>query len=236
MYHYLTKNEYFTAIDDPEIYGALKNTENFGLKHCQDACVLKKLASLPPGKVAEAGGGVSRTLPSLAAKGWQCWNIEPFEGAGNGPRKCRQEGINNVGVYLGRFSPELQSNAFDAVYSISVIEHVPDSDMNAFFEDMFRILKPGGRAWHAIDVYLRDETDPAVEIRNRRVFYAALKTGFVPVEEEEFPDAAFHCAFATNPDLVMRQWNRSVPALAPKRAVSQSVSLLLGLKKPVMEI
>lgn len=232
MYHYITKKEYFSALDEPEIYAALKNTENFGLKHCQDACVLQQLFDLKPGNVAEVGGGISRTLPALAAKGWQCWNIEPFEGVGNGPRKCHQAGINHVGAYLGRFSPKLQNNSFDAVYSISVIEHVPDSDMHAFFEDMFRILKPGGCAWHAIDVYLRDETDPSVDSRNRRVFYAALEAGFISVKDEACPEAAFHCAFATNPDLVMRQWNRSVPALTPKRAVSQSVSLLLGLRKP----
>lgn len=232
MYHYLTKKEYFSALDLPAIAEALKNTENFGLKHCQDACVLNRLINLKPGKVAEAGGGISRTLPFLTATGWDCWNIEPFEGAGNGPRICRQKGIGHVSAYLGRFYPQLRDNDFDLIYSISVIEHVPASDMNAFFEDMFRILKPGAEAWHAIDVYLNDSRDPAVDARNRLVLDSALNAGFMPLEAEAFPESSFHCSYATNPDLVMRQWNRSVPALAEKRAVSQSVSLLLGVRKP----
>lgn len=232
MYHFITKHEYCEALDIVEIGNATQKNCHFGLKHAQDACTLHKILPLPAGKVAEIGGGISRTLPFLYSKGWACWNIEPFEGAGNGPRKsCSLTGVECVNSYLGAFSPLLKDAEFDLVYSISVIEHVADADLTAFFQDMFRILKPGGQAWHAIDVYLRDENDHTVAQRTAAVFKAALDAGFKPIQEEDMPESRFCCAYASNPDLVMRQWNQSVPSLQAKRAVSQSVSLILGLNK-----
>lgn len=232
MYHYITKEEYFTVLDNEEIDASTQKNYHFGLKHIQDVCVLNKILYLPQGRVAEIGGGVSRTLPILNEKGWECWNVEPFEGAGNGPRTlCSLPGVQHVNAYLGASSHLLGDACFDMVYSVSVIEHVPDADLTAFFQDMFRILKPGGQAWHAIDVYLRDEDDPTVKQRAAAVFTAALDAGFKPIQKEEMPGSRFCCAYATNPDLVMRQWNKSVPALRAKRAISQSVSLILGLNK-----
>ena len=233
MYHVITKKEYFDALDVPEIDEALKTNQHFGLKHVQDACVLHHMHSLPPGQIAEIGGGHSRTLPYLRDKGWSCYNIEPFEGAGNGPHMAKmQDGIANIKTYLGEFSTLLESDEFAVVYSISVIEHVIDEDIQSFFQDMFRILHSGGQSWHAIDVYLCDDESQITVNRMQLVFQNALEAGFTILQEEPFPKSIFSCSYATNPDLVMRQWNKSVPALKERRACAQSVSLLLGLRKP----
>ena len=233
MYHFITKKEYFDALDVPEIDEVLKTNQHFGLKHVQDACVLHHMYSLPPGQIAEIGGGHSRTLPYFRDKGWICCNIEPFEGAGNGPRMARiQDGIANIKTYLGEFSTLLENNRFDVVYSISVIEHIIDANIQLFFQDMFRILHSGGQSWHAIDVYLEDTEVPLTGNRMHFVFQKALDAGFIPLQEEPLSAAVFRCSYATNPDWVMRQWNKSVPALKERRAHAQSVSLLLGLRRP----
>lgn len=231
MYHFITKAEYFDALENTDIYNNHCKLENWGLKHCQDVCVLRHLLEMPVGAIAEVGGGISRTLPFLASKGWECWNIEPFERVGGGPAKTVQPGINNIETYLGEFSELLDGAQFDAVFSISVIEHVPNEALYDFFKDMQRILKPGALAWHAIDVYLYDEVDEYATMRRSLVLDAALKAGFKLIEIENMPEAKYHCSYATNPDLVMRQWNKAVPELKERRAISQVVSLMLGLQK-----
>lgn len=169
MYYFITKSEYFETLEVKEIEAALSGTQDIGLKHIQDACMLYKLRELAPGVVAEIGGGVSRTLPFLLEKGWSCWNIEPFEGVGNGPRSARDmPGITYAKTYLGVFDSSLPDAFFDCIYSISVLEHVPTSDLDSFFQDMFRIVAAGGQAWHAIDVYLGDKEDAKTAERYRR--------------------------------------------------------------------
>ncbi len=48
----------------------------------------------------------------------------------------------------------LPANHFDAVYSCSVIEHIPLEHMNATVRQIERVLKPGGASIHAIDCTL----------------------------------------------------------------------------------
>jgi len=48
----------------------------------------------------------------------------------------------------------LYDNSFDAAYSISVIEHLPDSDAAKVMQHVWRALKPGGRFVLTIDLFL----------------------------------------------------------------------------------
>jgi len=190
------------------------------------------MLSLTTGRVAEIGGGYSRTLPFFHEKGRQCWNIEPFEGIGNGPRVAKlMDGIESFSIFLGEFSPQLKDDYLEAVYSISVIEHVADNKIPAFFQDMFRITRKGGQSWHAIDVYLGDFKNSTTQKRILLVYESALEAGFTPITPESVPLTKFCCSYASNPDHSIRQWNESVPALKELRSCSQSVSLLLGMEK-----
>jgi len=54
--------------------------------------------------------------------------------------------------YVGNdTSPELPSNFFDLVYSVSVIEHLPVDDLPTFHSELHRIIKPGGLQVHSYD-------------------------------------------------------------------------------------
>jgi len=53
---------------------------------------------------------------------------------------------------LGSSSAELPDGTFDLVFSISVVEHVPQEDKAVFYQDMYRVLKPGGYIVHSIDI------------------------------------------------------------------------------------
>lgn len=52
---------------------------------------------------------------------------------------------------LGQPEHGLQANEFDCVFSVSVLEHIPNESIEAAAADIFRILKPGGWAAHSLD-------------------------------------------------------------------------------------
>lgn len=232
MYHVITKNEYFTALDNAAIEQALSASASLGLKHTQDACILHHILPLPLGRVAEIGGGHSRTLPFLAKNGWECWNIDALEGKGSGPTfPPSHPNIKLVPTYMGRFNPEVPDDAFDVTYSVSVVEHIETSELDAFWGDIFRITKQGGLSFHAVDAYLEDVPSVATQQRISAVLSTALSAGFFLLHNESIQETVFHCHYATNTDLTIRQWNSIVPSLKKYRSRCQSVSYIIGLIK-----
>lgn len=232
MYHFITQKEYFSALDDPEIDTALATTRHFGIKHAQDAVILNQIRDLPAGRVAEIGGGDSRTLPFLDAKGWSCTNVDRFQGAGNGPVKAPEKApYSIVDSYIGDFNPSLESQGFDLVYSISVIEHIPDQGLGSFFADNWRILKKGGLSLHAIDMTIGDEEDEAVYQRICKMRQTAELLGFTLQVAEENPHAHYRCEYVTNPELVIRGWGSLAPSMKEQWLHSRVCSLLLILNK-----
>jgi hypothetical protein len=126
------------------------------IKAAQDAFILSCLAGSKGLRIAEIGGGVSRVLAKLKADN-ECWNIDRLEGKHGGPSRATMvthEGVMYVDAYLGDFSDDLPSNYFDIVFSVSVIEHVPDDKYHVFFKDMSRIMRDGAETYHAIDFYV----------------------------------------------------------------------------------
>lgn len=202
------------------------------LKLIQDAWILATLTGGAGRRIAEIGGGHSRVLEKLK-RGDECWNIDRFEGVGQGPTKPKEsEGVRVVEAYMGDFDDRLEGNFFDVVFSISVVEHVPKDGLRDFFMDCGRVLKPGGLMLHAIDLYVFDEP------RNLTVVDAYRKVGDDPeygLEWVEPPridsSVTFRCDYASNPDMTMANWNHIAPHLREQREVSQSVSIAGGWRK-----
>ena len=231
MFDVITKREFWQWQDE-----GLVDPQRHDLKGIQDAYVLSRLADVRGCRILEVGGGNSRVLSvtSEPSRGNECWNADMFEGVGNGPTENRNSPHVRVArCYLGDFSTDLPDEYFDYVVSVSVVEHVPSSDLETFFADSARVLRPGGLLLHAIDLYVFDadnETSHRQQGRDRLRRY--LKFGHRPdlglmfVEDPAIDEhVAFRCSFATNPDLAMNVWNRVVPDLRPVRETAQSVSI-----------
>lgn len=125
------------------------------LKAFQDAfCAAFIDQVIPAGaKILEVGGGNSR-ICSLFHQTHECWNIDKFEGIGNGPKYIPQTPYKLVIDYIGSFNPNLPNAYFDFVFSISTLEHLPEDEktFQNVLEDIQRILKPGGWSVHLFDV------------------------------------------------------------------------------------
>lgn len=223
MLNIVKKEEYFDWLEKK-----IADPRNHTLKGIQDAWVLSLLSGKSGLKIAEVGGGRSRILQSLNKEGNECWNIDKFEGVGAGPKGVPEmAGIKVVPLYLGGFDETLPSNYFDVVFSISVVEHVPNANLDNFFADCCRILKPGGILIHAIDLYISDEPE---DIQVIKLYRQALKKlefeWFTPPQATK--NVTFECSFASNSDLTMHQWNQIAPNLRKKREITQSVVLKLA--------
>lgn len=142
-----------------ELFGRAVDPGRCDLKPYQDLLVLSFIRdNVPPGsRLLEIGGGNSRVLAHLAGT-YECWNIDKFEGVGNGPLEAREAGYRIVRDYIGNASPELPDGYFDLVFSISTLEHVPDEDtahLDAVLQDMDRVLRPGGLSLHCLDILFK---------------------------------------------------------------------------------
>jgi 2-polyprenyl-3-methyl-5-hydroxy-6-metoxy-1,4-benzoquinol methylase len=229
MFEIICKQHYWSAIKDPVVSELLGQTNRriVCLKHVQDAWILSLLAHSHGLRVLEAGGGFGRVLRTL--KSHERWNLEIPDGQGRSVRNKRlvmPQGIQLIHGYLGGFVREVPSEYYDVVYSISVIEHIPLSDIDAFFLDHARILKRGGVGLHAIDFYLGDSPRQNVESRLDAYLTAIKKAGLrlrngVAVERP----LVFRTRHASASDLAMLEMNAVAAALSRQRALLQSVSL-----------
>ena|SRR4030066_665841 len=202
----------------------------YELKDVQDAFILSRIQEADGKRILEVGGGNPRLLRQLS-KNNDCWLIDKFKGAGGGPKQVPRSGnIRIVQGYMGEFLEQVPSGTFDYVFSVSVVEHVPLENLENFFVDCARVLKPLGRMLHAIDTYVFDPSrgDLMAPFRARIQAYhkyahrpdLGIKLIQMPRVDENL---SFSCSYATVPDNVLHQWylNRK----DDKRVYGQVVSI-----------
>lgn len=231
MLRFITKAETFAALD-AGLHDRLGwAAGSIHLKTWQDLAVFRAVGETRDARIAEIGGGDSRILPRLAAAN-RCTNIERFEGQDGGPQgPVEIPGVAVVRAFVGEFSPELPDGAFDLVFSVSVIEHVPNEALAAFLDDHLRILRPGGRAIHAIDLYVGTEPPAWSQARLEAYRRWLDDPRLEPLAPPEAREARFDTGMAANPDLTMWHWSRAVPALRALRETCQCAALLLGFRR-----
>lgn len=191
-YTLTTKNEMTTWYRDNPDFVALrekmqgyseKDFMNSNLKLLQDLCMCNFIHKyIPKGaKVLEIGGGYSRILSFFKDK-IEGWNLDKFEGIGNGPTQMVQsQGYRTVPAYIGSFDKRLPDGYFDLVFSISVLEHINEEDhvLKNIVDDIDRLLKPGGHSVHCIDC--RFPTNKPATLDNRKMAkYIIREYGFDP--------------------------------------------------------
>lgn len=156
------KNNHWPVLKkyDVELYGEPVEPSQSDLKRYQDllAYVFIKKNIKPGSRILEVGGGNSRILSKLSST-YECWLVDKLEGVGNGPKQINMPNVKLIRDYIGSFNVELPDNYFDFVFSISVLEHVPQGDnavLRNIIDDMNRVLRQGGYSLHLFDVVFKD--------------------------------------------------------------------------------
>jgi ubiquinone/menaquinone biosynthesis C-methylase UbiE len=109
---------------------------------------LQSIRPLPPGstRVLDIGAAQGRFVIGCARLGYQVTGIEPWAGARDtAARLALMVGIDTEILPGTAEATGLPSEEFDVVTCASVIEHVKDAQ--AAFDEVYRILKPGGIFW-----------------------------------------------------------------------------------------
>ena len=134
------------------------------LKDLQRPAALKMILGLvPPGSsLLEIGAGEPYVAHVLAELGHRATVVDPYDGSGRGPTEFEYYTQKYPGVRIIRdlFSEtlrEIETGAFDCIYSISVLEHVHQPALSGVFSGIERFLRPGGYSLHLIDHVLAGE-------------------------------------------------------------------------------
>jgi SAM-dependent methyltransferase len=124
----------------------------------------------PPARLLEIGGGEPIVSGFLAELGYDVTLVDPYDGFGNGPTDYERyvELFPHVKIIREYFRPglaPLMGASFDAIFSISVLEHLPAEPLSTCFQAITEFLSPGGASIHCFDFILQGHGefhDPAV--------------------------------------------------------------------------
>lgn len=139
--------------------------------------IAHNLKDLTPGRVLDAGSGITFFPYMLASQGWDvsCADIDPtltplFHGA-------NQRLNARVDYRLGPIAQLPWADGhFDAIYCVSVLEHAP-TRVQAM-KEFARVLSPGGRLTLTWDVSLSRDCD--VRLEDVAVILSQLEEHFMP--------------------------------------------------------
>ena len=180
------------------------------LKDFQNLFALDQILNLLPdgGRILEIGGGSCIMLRALNKARPGCVNLDPLDGSGNGPVSEKHAGegqtamrslagITIIEERIGEFSPNLEDASFDLIFSVSVMEHIPIRDWPKCFDDMHRLLRPGGYVCHAVDLHpldLATAQDRLIMLRlSQDKLFRAVETGPAPTIEQVRTDPDTLC-------------------------------------------
>ncbi|MGD0387371.1 MAG: methyltransferase domain-containing protein [Tepidisphaeraceae bacterium] len=121
----------------------------------------------PGGTILEIGAGEPRVAALLQSLGWNAIVCDPYDGSGHGPTDYMRyvKAYPNVRIIRSVFDPSIADvegfastpmrGRLDAVYSISVLEHVQAADLEKAFAGIEAALKPGGLSLHCADAVVQ---------------------------------------------------------------------------------
>lgn len=185
---YATVRDYCESLDQlPQI-----SAVDGDLKNVQRPWAAKAiLANVPlPARLLEIGGGEPTVSGFLAELGYDVTLVDPYDGFGNGPtdyERYRQEfpNVRIVRDYFRPGLPALREQSFDAIFSISVLEHIPPEVLGSCFDAIAEFLAPGGASIHCFDFILQGR-DEAYDLANAQRILAEQKRITAPSPETTF--------------------------------------------------
>lgn len=130
---------------------------SFDMKDLQRCWTIKAiLGNVERGsRILEIGAGEPLVAGMLSRLGYDVTVVDPYDGSGNGPREFKrfQTAYPDLRFIREQFPPsEPLGDGFGAIYSISVLEHVPLEQIDSVIEGARALLaKPRGCSIHAVD-------------------------------------------------------------------------------------
>jgi len=118
----------------------------------------------PPARLLEIGGGEPIVCGLLGELGYDVTLVDPYDGFANGPTDYdryveRYPQVKIVREYFRPGLPGLTPQSFDAIFSISVLEHVGSDSLLSCFDAIAEFLAPGGASIHCFDFILQGHGD-----------------------------------------------------------------------------
>jgi methyltransferase family protein len=159
---YATVRDFCESIDElPQIApldGDLKNVQ----RPWAAKAVLANVP--PPARLLEIGGGEPIISGFLSELGYDVTLVDPYGGFGNGPTDYQRyveqyPHVKIIREYFRPGLPGLRPQSFDAIFSISVLEHIPPESLPACFDAVAEFLAPGGTSIHCFDFILQGRGD-----------------------------------------------------------------------------
>lgn len=154
---YGTVRDYCDSVDHIPIVSRRQRD----LKDLQRPWMIKAILGLchPGARLLEIGGGEPLSAQILSELGYKVTIVDPYDGSGNGPSdfyRFRTDfpAIRFFRSRLTAASVGLQPSSFDCIFSISVLEHIPEPDLAALFSGIRKFLRPGALSIHAVDYVL----------------------------------------------------------------------------------
>ncbi len=131
------------------------------LKDVQRPWAVKALigALKPGGTILEIGAGEPLAASLMQTLGWKVIVCDPYDGSGHGPTEYSRylKAYPRVRIIRSIFDQSVAEplkGQLDAVYSISVLEHVKAPDLEAAYQAIDAALKPGGLSLHCADAVI----------------------------------------------------------------------------------
>ena len=159
---YATVRDFCESVDELSQVAALDGD----LKNVQRPWAAKTVLGnvAPPARLLEIGGGEPIISGFLSELGYDVTLVDPYGGFGNGPTDYqryveRYPHVKIVRDYFQPGLPGLRPQSFDAIFSVSVLEHIPADSLAGCFDAVAEFLVPGGLSIHCFDFILQGNGD-----------------------------------------------------------------------------
>jgi hypothetical protein len=155
---YATVRDYCESLDELKFITGLDGD----LKNVQRPWIAKAIigAVPPPARILEIGGGEPIVSGFLRELGYDVTLVDPYDGGGNGPTEYDRyiqefPDVNIVRSYFGPGPEAGVAGPFDAIFSVSVLEHLAPEALRSCFDGVAAFLKPNGASIHCFDFILQ---------------------------------------------------------------------------------
>jgi hypothetical protein len=171
-FSYATVRDFCESVDELPQITALDGDLKNGQRPWAAKAILANVP--PPARLLEIGGGEPIVSGFLSELGYDVTLVDPYDGFGNGPTDYQRyvEQFPHVKIVREYFRPGLPGlapHSFDAIFSISVLEHIPPDSLPACFDAIADFLAPGGLSAHCFDFILQGDGDAHDLVNAQRI-------------------------------------------------------------------